>query len=159
DVGVQHLEFSQDGQSLVGAGSIVDFCVARVFDASTGELRAALKGHTGRISHMAFSPDNRLLYTAEANGTVKVWDATRDDRPPVVKAPLIFRRRFSPDGTLEIVYTRAFGSRPGGPGKVVYTPLFPGNPDPPSEVSIRDRAGKEHFCFKGHTGGIVSALF
>src|SRR5262249_12160585 len=49
--------------------------------------------------------------------------------------------------------------RPGGPGKVVYTPLFPGNPDPPSEVSIRDRAGKEHFCFKGHTGGIVSALF
>jgi WD40 repeat protein len=47
-----------------------------VSDAQTGDERCTLKGLTGHIKNVVFSPDGQRLATADWwDNTVKVWDA------------------------------------------------------------------------------------
>jgi WD40 repeat protein len=39
-------------------------------------LRATLKGHTGAVVGLAFSPDSKTLASASYDGTLKSWDMT-----------------------------------------------------------------------------------
>lgn len=66
------LAFSADTQhlfALVG-GKIV------VYSLPTGRFKAKLKGHNGRITAMALTPDGRQLWTASHDATVKCWDTS-----------------------------------------------------------------------------------
>ncbi len=45
-----------------------------LFDATTGEMVAELRGQTGGIYDASWSPDSRFLATAAEDGTVCVWD-------------------------------------------------------------------------------------
>jgi WD40 repeat protein len=142
-LGNQPLVFSHDGRSLAGCSIGLDSSIVRIFDAATGEVRRMLKGHTGVVCAVAFSPDDRRLYTSDHNGTVKIWDTTLDDRStqPVEKAPTC--TILSPDGSRE----------------ARFTPVGPDNDAPSFDVIVRDASGKELHCFKGHTAGIRSARF
>ena len=46
----------------------------RVWNAHTGEHLKTLKGHTGGVSSVTFSPDGKTLASGRTDGTILLWD-------------------------------------------------------------------------------------
>ena len=46
-----------------------------LLDVATGRELTTLTGSTSTVTALTFSPDNRMLFSGEANGAVRVWDA------------------------------------------------------------------------------------
>jgi WD40 repeat protein len=94
-------QFSPDGTLLVTTVG-EDFAAfrteseptARIWDAKTGKLLAALEGHTAPLHGAAFSPDGEFLVTASGDHTAKVWDCRPEGRSPAEIADLV--KRFIP---------------------------------------------------------------
>jgi WD40 repeat protein len=85
---------------------------ARIWDASTGRELLTLRGHTGPVGSVVWSPDGSTLATAGADHTGRVWEAStgreiltpRDIQGPVNLLRSSFLRMlvsiaWSPDGT------------------------------------------------------------
>ncbi len=51
----------------------------RVWDASTGDAVLVLRGHTGPVAEVPFSPDGSMLASMAADGTARVWALALDD--------------------------------------------------------------------------------
>ena len=49
----------------------------RIWDARTGELLETLRGHTGLVWDVAFTPDGRGLVSCSEDKTLKYWDVSR----------------------------------------------------------------------------------
>jgi WD40 repeat protein len=69
--------------------------------ASTGRLRGVI-GHEGPVFAAAFSPDAKLLATASADETARLWLAAdgTPHGPPLPHQAAVVAVAFSPDGTL-----------------------------------------------------------
>lgn len=67
---------SRDGKQVVT--TVTADRLARVWNASTGDLLAILEGHTGAVLSAVFTPNGRRVVTASADGTARVWDLHRD---------------------------------------------------------------------------------
>jgi WD40 repeat protein len=66
---VQAVAFSPDGRMLAtAAGKAV-----QLYDVTTGERRAILRGHAKQVNTLAFTPDGRLL-SGGNDETVRLWD-------------------------------------------------------------------------------------
>jgi eukaryotic-like serine/threonine-protein kinase len=154
-----HVTFSPDGQCLAAVGSdkktvggfVQHTPLVRVWHLATRQevvtLRCQAGAGAGRISSVAFSPDNQLIATArDDDRTVTVWDAAtgREVRRLTSHSPQVRSLAFSPDGT-----TLATG---GGTGDSS-NPLS-------GEVELWDVAtGDRRASLQGHTGGINSVAF
>jgi len=96
---VGDLAFSPDG-TILAAGYHDN--QARLWDAATGELLAAWRGHSQEVMGVAFSPDGTLLATASYDATVGLWDITSQEKRATLRGHRahVNSVAYSPDGTL-----------------------------------------------------------
>jgi ribosome assembly protein 4 len=65
-------QFSPNSASRLVSGS--GDCTARILDSDTGTPVHTLKGHTGHVLVVSYSPDGSLLATGSRDNTVRLWD-------------------------------------------------------------------------------------
>jgi WD40 repeat protein len=105
---VLSVAFSPDGKRLLsGSGGAGTDGQGRplpgevtVWDAQNGQETLALKGHSGRVNSVAFSPDGKRLVSGSEDGTLKVWDAGSGQETLSLMAHTngVYSVAFSPDG-------------------------------------------------------------
>jgi WD40 repeat protein len=95
--GLPVFAFSPDGQTLALQGSNG---VIRLHQVSTRRTLRSFRGHEGAVGALALSPSGRRLASGGFDHTVKIWDPTADQDCRTLRAAVVVRLAFSPDGTL-----------------------------------------------------------
>ncbi|MFK8110638.1 MAG: protein kinase [Rubripirellula sp.] len=74
---------------------------ARLWDAKTGRVIHQMFGHRAMVSAVAISPDARMLYTGDVNGSGVLWDRATGKQINALPwhQSKVIRARFSADGT------------------------------------------------------------
>jgi WD40 repeat protein len=98
DTPAEHVVPSPTGNLVATAGTGQ---AADLWSSTTGRHLAALVGHTGAITDLAFSADGSRLATASADGTVRLWDPDTGEQQLVLRGHLGLATSvsFSPDGS------------------------------------------------------------
>lgn len=73
--------FSPDGETLVSENYDYEISspVIKLWDVSTGELKANLTGHKGEVNHMVFHPNGKTLAITSKESNIQLWDMTKSD--------------------------------------------------------------------------------
>jgi 3',5'-cyclic AMP phosphodiesterase CpdA/sugar lactone lactonase YvrE len=98
DTAAFSVEFSPDGSLwAVGRQNLV-----QLVDVVDGRPLRFLRGHTGELKGLAFSPDGTLLATASADRTARIWDTATGATRTTLEGHTgeLNGVAFSPDGTL-----------------------------------------------------------
>ena len=74
---------------------------AKLWELPSGQLRADLHAHTGRVSRAALTADGRLGITAAWDRTARIWDTSHDPHPNIgaVHEAAVTEVVILPDGT------------------------------------------------------------
>src|SRR5262249_24080135 len=96
-----------------------------------------LKGHTGYVNSVSFSPDGTRIVTGSGDLTVKLWDARTGAELLELKGHtgFVMSASFSPDGTR--IVRVGCGER-GKPGEVIVWDARTGK-EPPDEEELAYR--------------------
>ena len=71
---VMALSYSPDGLRLASGGGRA----VKIWDTASGQELRTIRGYSGWLTTVNFAPDNRRVVSAGDAGTVKIWDANRD---------------------------------------------------------------------------------
>lgn len=100
DVPPKNVKFSPDGKMVASWDIFVGMNIS-IWDVTTGKLRRDLKGHTGLIKRVIFSPDSSKLASWSADEqSIRLWDVATGKQKHTLKkhSGLIESVVFSPDG-------------------------------------------------------------
>jgi WD40 repeat protein/tetratricopeptide (TPR) repeat protein len=105
---INEMVFSSDGKYVLTASGIrgpeagtaqTESGAAQIWDAENGERSGPPLSHKGAVRAAQFSPDDKLVVTASADGTAKVWSATTGrEMLALPHDAQVFCATFSPDG-------------------------------------------------------------
>src|SRR5205823_6167549 len=71
-----------DGKRLASASADT---MIRLWDLDRGQEPLVLKGHTGEVVAVTFSPDGKRLASKSIDGSVRLWDVNTGQEPLVFK--------------------------------------------------------------------------
>ena len=133
---MKSLAFSPDGSQLV-SGFYANNAV-RIWNTTTGELQAELKGHTSSVESIAFSQDGSRIISGSRDNKVRIWNAItgREEVKLIGHTGWVLSAAFSKDGA-QVVSTSC-------------------------DHTVRTwnaTTGKAQAVLKGHTDWVRSAVF
>lgn len=71
-----------------------------LWDLKTRQLLATLKGHTGLITTIVISPDEKILASSSLDGTIRLWDLPNYRLASTLQTGRASNLAFSPDGLI-----------------------------------------------------------
>jgi WD40 repeat protein len=150
-----------------------------IYDAATGRLLAALRGHETSLNDVQFSRDGSLVVTAGNDLTARVWNAATGAAVAVLRGHTkpVKRARFNPEGTLVVTASedgtaRLWAAKSGRLVRVLrhvvgfvndvsFSPDGKTIASGGSDATLRlwDSAGRRIDELRGHSLGIVDLAF
>jgi eukaryotic-like serine/threonine-protein kinase len=96
---VEDVALSNDGSMVASLGAERGL---NVFDAKSNSLLRTLDIEAGRFRSLAFSPVTKLLASGSTDGTIRIWEPSKNAQPKLElkHGPPVAQVEFSGDGTL-----------------------------------------------------------
>ncbi|XP_028736052.1 apoptotic protease-activating factor 1 isoform X2 [Peromyscus leucopus] len=92
---------NKSNQLLLATGSN-DFFL-KLWDLNQKECRNTMFGHTNSVSHCRFSPDDELLASCSADGTLKLWDVRSANEKQSINVKRFFLSSEDPQEDVEVI--------------------------------------------------------
>ncbi|XP_059101469.1 apoptotic protease-activating factor 1 [Peromyscus eremicus] len=92
---------NKSNQLLLATGSN-DFFL-KLWDLNQKECRNTMFGHTNSVSHCRFSPDDELLASCSADGTLKLWDVRSANEKKSINVRQFFLGSEDPQEDAEVI--------------------------------------------------------